>query len=144
MENNVMTVEELRQAWKNLYDEVKKEEAITKDAFYAAFAATYARLAEHLEADCLDKDHLGIIADAYLFASIKNDSLDETCLAAFVLTERMLNHCAFSKAAAATGAVTIYIAEARTDVRLNFENAEEALEKLAKVFKDIYWYKHSV
>ena len=36
MENNVMTVEELRQAWKNLYDEVKKEEAITKDAFYAA------------------------------------------------------------------------------------------------------------
>lgn len=143
MENNLMSTEDLKQAWRDLFTEVRENEAVNQEAFHAAFSATYALLVKHLNEESLDKDCMGIVAQAYLFASIKNDALDESCLAAFVLTERMLTYCAFSKSPETSGATNIYLAEARRDVRLNFEDVEGSMTKLTKVFKEIYWYKQS-
>ena len=63
----------------------------------------------------LDKRYVRLIATAYLFANINDDSLENICLAATVLTERMLNDFAF-RTSNAEDTSAIYIIESRNEI----------------------------
>ncbi len=118
---------------------LKKTKKLKLDVFNATFSQTYSLLSEHSAEDSLDKSYIELIAEAYLFANIKDDSLDSKCLAAFILTERMLNHCAFNNYPSTIEGASVYIFEARKDVRLNFADVNESINKLEKIFEKNYW-----
>lgn len=139
MNDNINLIEELKQNWKILFLETQKTKKLKFDMFNVTFSQTYSLLSEHLTESCLDKSYVQLIAEAFLFANIKNDSLDSKCLAAFVLTERMLNHCAFNSSACPIETAAIYVFEAREDVRLNFADVNESINKLEKIFENNYW-----
>lgn len=141
MENAVMEIEKLKQEWRDLAFDVPKNKKIKFEVFESAFSKTYALLLAHIDDKCLDKNLVELIAEAYLFANIKDDSLDSTCLAAFVLTERMLAGCAFGNAGSLIEASSIYIAEARRKILLDFGDVDSAISQLIKVFDGLYWNK---
>jgi len=74
-----------------------------------------------------------------LFANLKGEHYDSTCLASFILTERMLSYCAFSSAPAAAATLPVYVMEARKDVRLSFSDVGDSMTKLVKILEDFYW-----
>ncbi len=139
MNDNVILLDELKQNWKTLFFETQKNKKLKFDMFNAAFSQTYSLLSEHSAESSLDKSYIELIAEAYLFANIKDDSLDSKCLAAFILTERMLNHCAFNNSPSAIDVTSVYIFEARKEVRLNFADVNESINKLEKIFEKNYW-----
>lgn len=141
MEDTIVLAETLRQEWKDLGADVQKQKKIKLDRFESVFSQTYTLLSKHLEQTSLDRRMVELIAEAYLFANTKDDALDYTCLAAFVLTERMLACCAFGKAATVSAPSAIYIAEARRDILLDFNDVTESIDSLTKVFEDMYWKK---
>lgn len=141
MENAVMEIERIKQAWRDLTFDVPKNKKIKFEVFESAFSQTYALLLAHIDDKSLDKNLVELIAEAYLFANIKDDSLDSTCLAAFVLTERMLAGCAFGNAGSLIEASSIYIAEARRKILLDFGDVDSAISQLIKVFDGLYWNK---
>lgn len=139
MDDTVVLTNELKQAWRTLALEVKKERKIKIEAFYSTFSQTYSLLSKHIAENSLDKSYVELIAEAFLFANIKDEKLDNTCLAAFVLTERMLAHCAFDSSPSVVESSTIYLVDARREVPLDFNDASESISKLTKIFEDIYW-----
>lgn len=139
MDENIVLINELKQAWSTLTLEVKKERKIKIENFYSTFSQTYALLSKHITENALDKIYIELIAEAFLFANIKDEKLDNTCLAAFVLTERMLAQCAFASSPSAVESSTIYLLDARREVPLDFNDASESISKLTKIFEDIYW-----
>ncbi len=60
-------------------------------------------------------------------------------LAAFILTERMINCCAFNASSSAVETAPVYIFEARKDIMLNFTNVNESINTLEKIFEKTYW-----
>lgn len=144
MDNNLTAYENLKQAWRTLNSDVKRNKKVKFELFKTAFSETYTLLANHLAEGSLDKRYVEIIAEAFLFANTKDDSLDENCLAAFVLTERMLTYCAFNKVPAAAGTVMIYVAEARREVCLSFEDVDESISELSKIFRDLFWRNNQI
>lgn len=139
MSDTVISLEELKQNWKVLFFEIQKSKRLKYDLFDATFSQTYSLLSEHLTEVSLDKSYIELIAEAYLFANIKDDSLDNKCLAAFILTERMLSCCAFNSPPFAAEAATVYVFEARKDVRLNFSDVGDSINKLEHIFESNYW-----
>ncbi len=142
MENAVMLVENLTQAWRGLVAEVQKNKKIKFEMFNSTFSQTYSLLAKHSTENSFDRKCIALIAEAYLFANIKDETLDHTCVAAFVLTERMLAYCVFGNASALTEPSTIYVVEARRDIPLDFNDVDESISKLTKVLEDMYWKKN--
>ncbi len=143
MENKQATYEKLRQAWRNLNADVRKNKKVKFEHFNAVFEETYKMLSEFSVQESLDKGCVEVVAEAFLFANIKDDTLDENCMAAFVLTERMLSYCAFNSSSSAENALTIYIAEARREVRLDFSDVSESVSTLARIFKEFFLQKVS-
>ena len=143
MENNVMSTEELKQAWRNLYLDVKKSKKLKLEVFEPVFAQTYSVLAKYLSEKNIEKEHIGLIAEAFLFASVNEEGLDSTCFAAAVLTERMLNYCAFMGVPHTIDPSKIYVFEARKELRLDFDNVSDSVYTLSKVFEDLYWQKRN-
>ena len=139
MEETTIVTQNLKQEWRDLCAEVTRCKKLKIEMFDSAFSQTYAILAEHAEEKQLDKDLVSLVAEAYLFANIKDDSLDNKCLAAFVLTERMLNCCAFNSIAKTVDSTTIYIVDARKEVYLDFKEACDTVSRLTKIFEDMYW-----
>ncbi len=93
-------------------------------------------MSESLKENSVDKKYIGLIAEAYTFASIKDDKLGSTCLAAFVLTERMLDYCAFSSDLSEDKVPTVYVFELRKNIRLDFNNVTDSIYTLEKVLKE--------
>ena len=67
--------------------------------------------------------------------------LDFRYLATMVLTERMLNCYVTNSTPATQGSVPVYILEARSDVQVDFNNVNESLAKLVRIFEEDYWKK---
>ena len=139
MNDTVILIEELKLNWKALFLEIQKSKRFKFDLFSETFSHTYELLSKHLTESSLDKSYIELIADAYLFANIKDDSLGSKALAAFILTERMLNSCAFNASDSVIETAPVYIFEARKDVILNFTNVNESVNKLEKIFEKTYW-----
>lgn len=139
MSDNAILLDELKQNWKTLFFDTQKNKRLKFDMFSATFSQTYSLLSEHLAENSLDKNFIELIAEAYVFANIKSDSLDSKCLAAFILTERMLNHCVFNSAQSDSEGTYVYVFEARKDIRLNFADVDASINKLEKIFEKNYW-----
>lgn len=139
MEDNMVLAEQLKQAWKELAVAVKKDKQLKIEAFDDVFTQTYTLLSKFSSKKVLDKSFVELIAEAYLFANIKDDTLDITCLAAFILTERMLSYCAFRSNPTPMDKVTIYIFENRQEVQLYFADVGESIAKLTNVIEKVYW-----
>ena len=133
---------ELEKSWRSLYKELKQNKKVKFELFEAAYTQTYTLLKECAAKKTLDKHYVRLIAEAYLFASVHDDSCESQCLAATVLTERMLNSFAFQTATPEETA-TVYIMEAREEVQLNFSDVNESVSTLISIFDNAFWKKLS-
>ena len=140
MEINKNAIIELEKTWKTLCSEVKKSKKLKFEIFKETFSQTYALLVECAAEKNVDKQLARVIAEAYLFANINDDSLESVCQAAIVLTERMLNHLAFSEVVDGADVSKVYVLEFRDEVQLNFRDIDESISALANVY-DAYWKK---
>lgn len=138
MEINKSKIFELKEMWKTLYREVKVNRKFKIDTFENAFSQTYMLLADCSAEASLDKQYVQLIAEAYLFANISDNMLESACLAACVLTERMLNTCAFNCTSDAAKTATVYVLEAHKEILLDFGDINESISKLAKVYDDVF------
>ena len=134
-----MTLEALKLGWKELNFNVRKRSRLDLSEFKRLFSETYALLSENSAADSLAKDCVEMIAEAYLFANTENREMDDSGLAAFVLTERMLASCAFNVSADVCDYSAVYVIESRKEVYLNFADVDESLRKLERVLADRSW-----
>ena len=134
MDDNIVLIKELREAWKLLSFEIKKSKRIQIELFNDTFSRTYSLLSELSTENSLDKNCIELIAEAFLFANTKDDSLDQNCLAAFILTERMLTSCAFNTTSSPIKTSSVYVFETRSEITLNFNNVNESMLKLTEVF----------
>lgn len=140
MENKKDMIAELKNMWRSLYREVVGDKKFKFDSFESAFSQTYGLLVEHSAEDSLDKQYIQLIAEAYLFASINDSLLESEFRAASVLTERMLSSLAFNSTSDTTVSSKIYILEAHEEIELNFEDIDESISKLVKVYEGIQPY----
>ena len=140
MEVNKEMLNELEITWANLYNEAKKNHKIKFEIFEAAFSQTFSLLKSSATEKVLDKQYVRLIATAYLFANINDDSLEDMCLAATVLTERMINNFAF-RTSNTEETSAIYIIESREEVLLNFYDVNESISKLLKIYENANWRK---
>lgn len=136
MEINKDTVREIIEAWKTLRQDDKSKN-FKFDMFESAFSKTYSLLIEHRTDNSLDKQYVQLVSEAYLFANINSSMSDNTCLAACVLTERMLSSLAFSNTSNDAEISTAYILETREEIKLNFNDVNESISKLVKVYDKI-------
>lgn len=143
MEVNETIIKELETAWTNLYNEANRNRRFKVEVFERAFSQTYSLLKESLEKRELDKQWICLIAKAYLFAKVEDDALEDVCLAAAVLTERMLNSFAFRKSSAEE-ASTIYLIESREEILLDFNDVNESISRLVKIYEEAYWRKVNI
>ena len=132
-------LEQLSQEWKDLHDDLKKNQKIKFEGFEKAFSQTYALLSQQSAEEKLDKQCVAMIVNAFLFASVDSKELSSKCHAALILTERMLNCCAFDTTDAPVEGTAVYIFEARKEVRIKFKEINESLDKLAKLFEEDFW-----
>ena len=139
MQETNIVIADVIQIWKELCAYIKKHKKLKIDAFYEAFSKTYQLLSQHLTEESLSKELVLLVTEASLFANIKDDTLDSTCHAAFVLTERMLSYCAFSAVEQPKETVPVYVVEARKDVQLPLGDVEESLTTLNRILDDFYW-----
>lgn len=139
VDDNKMQVEELKVMWKDLCVEIEKNNKISVDTFATVFSQTFSILSEKSAEQTIDKKYVQLIAEAYLFANFKADSLDSTCMAALLLTERMLAHCAFNCSFDNCGSSIVYLIEGRREITLDFTDVNESLDKLRKIFDSLYW-----
>jgi len=141
MDETYILAAKLKQAWRDLGTEVQKNRKFKTELFETTFAQTYSLLAEHAAEGFLDKKYIELVAEAFSFASIKMETLDPMCMAAFVLTERMLAYYAFGNAPVSAAPTTIYIAEARRDFLLDFDDVSESVNRLSRIFEELFWKK---
>ncbi len=134
MELNLTALFELREAWKNLCSEAADNRKFNFELFEATFTQTYSLLREQAAETILPKQCVRLVAEAFLFASIKDDSLETEYLAAAVLTERMLNSFAFGNTAESAGTSIIYILESHEELLLNFDNVEKSISLLTAAY----------
>ena len=139
MEFNENTIIELTESWKTLYKETKYSKKLKFDAFETAFSQTYLLLAECSKGESIDKRYIRLIAEAFKFASISDNNLENECLAALVLTERMLNSIAFNSTSEAPETAVIYILESHEEITLAFNDVNDSISKLAKVYSNAGW-----
>ena len=137
--NETMT-KELEITWANLYNEAKNKQKFKFEIFETTFSQTFSLLKSSLTEQVLDKRYVRLIATAYLFANINDDSLENTCLAATVLTERMLNNFAF-RTSNAEDTSAIYIIESHKEILINFSDVNESISKLVKIYEEAQWRK---
>ena len=135
IEEKVISVERLTLDWRELSNGVKNSQKFKFEKFEAAFNDTYELLTKSAEAGALDRKTAALVSEAFLFANSEGDSVESICLAAFVLTERMLNYCAFSNKAASGDSASVYIIEARREIDLDFKNPGESVGKLKEIFE---------
>ena len=128
-------LEELKQEWRNLNLELRNRNRLDLTAFKRLFSETYSVLSKKSAADSIPKNCVELIAEAYLFANTNIRELGSSCLAAFVLTERMLNSCIFSGIQSECGISAVYVIEAREEVYINFNDVDEAMRKLEAVLE---------
>ena len=140
MEVNRDMLNELEMTWANLYSDVKKNRKFKFEIFENAYSQTFSLLKSSLKESVLDKQCVRLIATAYLFANVNDDSLEDMCLAATVLTERMLSNFAF-RTSIVEETTAIYIIEAREEVLINFSDVNESISKLLKIYENAYWRK---
>ena len=133
MEEKIISVGELTQCWRNLSNVVKNGCKFKLEQFEEAFTATYELLVKNAEESKLDRGIAELVSEAYLFAKMNGDSVDNGCLAALILTERMLDSCAFSIRSAECGSASIYIIEERKEVYLDFKNPGETVGMLKDI-----------
>ena len=139
MEYTENTIVELIEAWKTLYKETKYSKKLKFDAFEAVFSQTYLLLAECSKGESIDKRYIRLIAEAFKFASINDSSLENECLAATVLTERMLNSVAFNISSEVSETAVIYVLESHEEITLAFNDVNDSISKLAKVYSNAGW-----
>ncbi|MBR7143101.1 MAG: hypothetical protein IKD06_06165 [Clostridia bacterium] len=142
MEINETMIKGLEATWSNLCDEIKRKQKFKFDIFEAAFSQTFSLLKSSLAEQVLDKRYVRLIATAYLFANINDESFENTCLAAAVLTERMLDNFAFHTSNV-EDTTAVYIIESRKEVLLDFNDVNESISKLVKIYEDAFWRKHT-
>lgn len=143
VEINKDIINELETTWANLYSDVKKNRKFKFKVFENAYSQTFSLLKSSLKEPVLDKQLVRLIATAYLFAKNTDDSLEDSCLAATVLTERMLSNFAF-RTSNAEETTAIYIVEAHEELLINFNDVNESISKLVKVYENAYWRKLSI
>lgn len=141
MDDNMILSEQLKQAWKSLGFEVKRDKKLKIEAFSSAFSQTYSLLSTHMSESSLDKKYIEMIVEAFLFANIKDNTLDNTCLAALILTERMLKSCLSGNNPSSAGQASIFIFETREEILIDFGDVNESINKLTNVIENIFWKK---
>ncbi len=141
MEIKKSTMNELKETWQTLCLEISKNKKFKFEMFENAFSQTYSLLLEHSAEKCLDKEYIQLIAEAFLFAKINDDTVDSTCLAASVLTERMLNNFAFRDTPNPSELTTIYILESHKEIVLNFNDVNEAISTLKEAYESAFLKK---
>ena len=139
MDETLIAIEQLKQNWRDLVAEVKKNKKLKFEQFETTFTETYKILLEHLTEGSLEKHYIALVAEAYLFANIEDSTVDSRCMAAFILTERMLACCAFNSAPVAIEQAMIYLVEARREILLNFRDVNESVSRLVRIFDEYYW-----
>lgn len=138
MDNTLVSKYELKEAWRNLIIDIKKNKKLNFELFEFAFSQTYSLLVEHLAEVNISKEYVEIIAEALSFGKIHDKSLENEIIAAAILTERMLNSCVFSGATTEIKPAVVYIIEMRQDISLDFEKIRESLDSLTKIIDTYY------
>ena len=145
MDEKNFELEQLTSNWVLLYNEIKKNGKFNFDTFDNAFSSTYQLLCQISTEPSIEKKFLSVITNAYLFAHADvSVNIDSKYKAALVLTERMLDSVMAENAIAPSGESTIYILEFRKEIRINFNDINDSIEVLAKVFEADYWNKISM
>lgn len=135
MEENKNVIEELKLGWRELALELRKHKRLDLTRFKNVYAQTYAMLLKHAGEGSVQKDEARVIAEAFLFAHTDAAELDKVCIAAFVLTERMLNACAFQTNPALCEMSSIYVIEERKDLCIRFGDVDDALSQLSAIME---------
>ena len=138
METNKNIIDEVAELWKTLCREGRNKK-FKIDMFENAFAKTYAMLSAHVEDSSLDKQYIQLISEAYLFANINGSTLESTCLAASVLTERMLKSFAFSDSSNNAESSKVYLLETREEIKLDFNDINESLARLSRAYDNAFF-----
>ena len=139
MDEKNITTFELVNCWEKLNFELKKNKKIDFDFFCDTFTRTYSLLTQFATTDSLDKKYIELISTAFLFANNLNNDLNGKCRAILTLTERMINCCAFNISTDIPQGTNIYILDSRKDVYINFNDIDESVMKLEKLFEENFW-----
>ena len=118
--------------------EMTKNQKLKFEIFETAFSQTYLLLAEHAKVDCLGRQFISLVAEAYLFACIQDERLESVCLAATALTERMLSTVAFNCASDNFATSSIYCIESREEILLDFNDVSKSIEKLSAAYENAF------
>lgn len=127
---------ELIAGWQNLCFETKKRKKVDFGFFKEIFSKTYDVLAQVCAQDAVSKDLAGLISEAFLFAKLDLD-LDSKYLATLVLTERMLDCCAFGCAPTVPERTTAYMVQTRKSVNISFKDIDESINTLERVMESV-------
>ena len=130
---------EIIDSWEKLHTELKKNKKIDFDIFNKTFTQTYALLKPISTSDTLDKKYVELISNAFLFANNISNDIDGKCRAILTLTERMINCYAFRCSSEIPEGTNIYILDSRKDVYLDFNDVDESINKLEKLFNESFW-----
>lgn len=133
---NKNQISELIALWQDLCFETKKRNKVDFAVFKDAFSKTYDLLCQSCAEESLSRDYVELVAEAYLFAKLDLD-LDSKYLATVVLTERMLNCCAFTASPVAAKDSTVYTIGARKEVLISFKDVDESIITLENVINRI-------
>ena len=139
MEINKNEVTLLIQDWRKLNGQVAKRQNPDVELFKKSFSKTFSLLSQCAGAESVDKSYIELISVVYLFANSEDSGVDTRRLAMCVLTERMLNTCAFNSTTESLETASVYILKSREEVVLNFNNVSESINILEKILERDYW-----
>lgn len=135
---------ELAQRWKTLQQNVKRMNNFSYDFFEKLFADTYRLLKNCTKESTIDKSLMPLIVNAYCFANLSDYKFDSRIVAAFVLTERMLQYCVVEDDSNyAVDGVTVYSIEERKEIFINFNDIGSSMKELINAI-DSNSYKNVV
>ena len=139
MEENKISLEELIQNWDVLRFELKRSGKFSFDVFSSTFFGTFQMLSQFTTEPHIHKDYLPLILNASLFANSECKAMEFKQQAALVLTERMLSCCLSADPHCAHDRAPLYVLSLRKEVYVNFNNVDESIDRLAKLFEGNYW-----
>ncbi len=138
-EKELKEIEELERGWRKLSEDINRNKKIDIRIYEAVFSKTYALLKRYYKEPRIEKVHINLIVNAFLFANTESKELDFLYRAALVLTERMLTCCIAAGEEEAPEGAEVYVLTMRREVHIDFNDVDESLRTLAAVLEEDYW-----
>lgn len=130
---------DFNEGWKKLKAELDRINEIDLNLFETIFTGTYQILKQYSNDSRIDKEHIELIVNAYLFVNSAAKGLDFQYRAALVLTERMLD--CYALGSGTDDGTEVYILTMRKEVHIDFNDVEASLKTLSTALEEDFWGK---